>query len=267
LDGVLVPVRRLINGASVQRDIQCRAVTYCRVELDPHDILLAESLPAENYLDTGNRGRFYNDIGSIVLHPDFGDEQARRVARSCGPFADNVAGVERTWQRIATRATLLGFHMPVNFETTADPTLHIAMDRRVIRPISAQAGRHVFVLPPGGGQARLVSRAAAPCGRQPWVEDRRRLGIMVSRLTLRRGDAVEPIPLDHPTLVDGWWAVDGAARRLWRWTDGDAALPLAYNDDAILEVEVCGTMAYPLQSRGYDEHERVVAPGRVARIA
>jgi hypothetical protein len=260
LDGVLVPDRRLIDGASVQRDIQCRAVTYYHVELDAHDILLAENLPAESYLDTGNRGHFYNVGGSIVLHPDFGDQQARRVAQSCRPFADDVAGVERTWQRIATRATLLGFHMPADFETTVDPGLHIAMDGRVIRLISAQARHHVFVLPPGGGQARLVSRAAAPCDRQPWVEDRRRLGIMVSRLRLRRGDAVEPIPPDLPMLVDGWWAVEGAALRLWRWTDGDAALPLAYNDDAIREVEMCGTMAYPLRSRGFGEHERVVAP-------
>jgi antigen 43 len=267
LDGTLVPVRRLINGASVQRDIQCRAVTYYHVELDAHDILLAENLPAESYLDTGNRGHFENAGVPIVLHPDFGDEQARRVAESCRPFADDVTGVKRTWQRIATRATLLGFHVPVDFETTADPGLHIAMDGRVIRPISAQAGRHVFVLPPGGGQARLVSRAAAPCDRQPWVEDRRRLGVMVSRLTLRCGDVVEPIPLDHPMLVDGWWAVEGAARRLWRWTNGDAALPLAYDDDAILEVELGGTMAYPLQSLGHDKHERSVARERAARAA
>jgi hypothetical protein len=204
---------------------------------------------------------------SIVLHADFGDGQARRVAESCRPFADDVTGAEWTWQRIATRATLLGFHVPVNFETTADPGLHIAIDGRVIRPISAQAGRLVFALPPGGGQVRLVSRAAAPCDGQPWVEDRRRLGVVVSRLTLRCGEAVEPIPLDHPMLVDGWWAVEGAARRLWRWTDGDAALPLAHADNAILEVELGGTMAYPLQSPGHDERERVVAPGRAERVA
>jgi hypothetical protein len=209
----------------VQRDIQCRAVAFYHVELDAHDILLAENLPAESYLDTGNRKHFENAGMSIVLHPDFGDGQARRVVESCRPFADDVTGVEWTWQRIATRATLLGFHVPVDFETTADPELHIAIDGRVIRPIGAQAGRLVFALPPEGGQVRLVSRAAAPCDGQPWVEDRRRLGVMVSRLTLRCGDAVEPIPLDHPMLVDGWWAVEGAARRLWRWTDGDAALP------------------------------------------
>ncbi|HET6239482.1 MAG TPA: Hint domain-containing protein [Acetobacteraceae bacterium] len=150
LDGVLVPVTQLINGASVQRDIQCRAVAFYHVELDAHDILLAENLPAESYLDTGNRKHFENAGMSIVLHPDFGDGQARHVVESCRPFADDVTGVEWTWQRIATRATLLGFHVPVDFETTADPELHIAIDGRVIRPIGAQAGRLVFALPPGG---------------------------------------------------------------------------------------------------------------------
>jgi hypothetical protein len=31
---------------------------YVHVELDRHDILLAEGLPAESYLDTGNRAAF-----------------------------------------------------------------------------------------------------------------------------------------------------------------------------------------------------------------
>jgi hypothetical protein len=55
--GVLIPVRHLVNGSSiVRRDVD--AVTYWHVELDRHDILLAEGLPAESYLDTGNRSAF-----------------------------------------------------------------------------------------------------------------------------------------------------------------------------------------------------------------
>jgi hypothetical protein len=33
-------------------------VTYWHVELERHDILLADGMPAESYLDTGNRAAF-----------------------------------------------------------------------------------------------------------------------------------------------------------------------------------------------------------------
>jgi autotransporter-associated beta strand protein len=62
--GVLVPARLLLNGASIVRDTHHRAVTYYHVELETHDLLLAEGLPAESYLDTGNRAAFANASAS-----------------------------------------------------------------------------------------------------------------------------------------------------------------------------------------------------------
>ncbi|WP_298952390.1 Hint domain-containing protein [uncultured Methylobacterium sp.] len=53
----LVPVMCLVNGTSVAR-MPAEAVTYWHVELDAHDILLAEGLPAESYLDLGSRPWF-----------------------------------------------------------------------------------------------------------------------------------------------------------------------------------------------------------------
>ena len=55
--GALVPVRHLVNGASIAR-VPCSEVEYFHVELERHGVLLAEGLPAESYLDTGNRAAF-----------------------------------------------------------------------------------------------------------------------------------------------------------------------------------------------------------------
>jgi hypothetical protein len=50
----LVPVRHLINGVTiVQQPVD--AIDYWHVELPAHAVLLAEGLPVESYLDTGNR--------------------------------------------------------------------------------------------------------------------------------------------------------------------------------------------------------------------
>jgi hypothetical protein len=56
-DGVLIPVRYLVNGATIVRQ-EFSHVTYWHVELPVHGVVLAEGLAAESYLDTGNRAAF-----------------------------------------------------------------------------------------------------------------------------------------------------------------------------------------------------------------
>ncbi|MGX5777759.1 Hint domain-containing protein, partial [Methylorubrum zatmanii] len=68
--GVLVPVMCLINGTTITRAPRA-TVTYWHVELDAHDILLAEGLPAESYIDGGDRA-FFAEASDHALHnPDF----------------------------------------------------------------------------------------------------------------------------------------------------------------------------------------------------
>ncbi|WP_238313830.1 Hint domain-containing protein [Methylobacterium crusticola] len=81
--GVLVPIMCLINGTSVVR-APCARVTYWHVELDRHDILLAEGLPAESYLDWGDRA-FFDEASQHLLHnPDF---VVPGLAARCRPVA------------------------------------------------------------------------------------------------------------------------------------------------------------------------------------
>jgi hypothetical protein len=57
IDATLIPVRYLLNGASIEQD-ETSVIAYWHVELPGHDVILAEGLPAESYLDTGNRAAF-----------------------------------------------------------------------------------------------------------------------------------------------------------------------------------------------------------------
>ena len=65
LNGELIPARHLVNGASV-RQVACEQVTYFHVELADHSVLLANGLPAESYLDTGNRALFAGETREPV---------------------------------------------------------------------------------------------------------------------------------------------------------------------------------------------------------
>jgi autotransporter passenger strand-loop-strand repeat protein len=79
---VLVPVRCLIDGASVTQE-QRGEITYWHVELERHAVLLAEGLPCESFLDTGNRAAFANGGPAVQLHPTFA--AAEWQARACAP--------------------------------------------------------------------------------------------------------------------------------------------------------------------------------------
>ncbi|HQT64692.1 MAG: hypothetical protein B7Z75_03510 [Acidocella sp. 20-57-95] len=84
-NGYLIPAKSLMNGANITQ-IPQRHVTYYHIELDQHAILFAERLPAESYLDTGNRDCFDNGGTVVRLHPDFA--QSLREQNSCGIFAE-----------------------------------------------------------------------------------------------------------------------------------------------------------------------------------
>ena len=109
-DEVLVPVKYLINGSNIIQ-VPVAQVEYFHVELERHDVILAEGLPVESYLDTGDRASFGCDTGVVALHPAWGTE-SRDVtlameAAGCAPL--HVAGpvVE------ALRARLCGGDSPL----------------------------------------------------------------------------------------------------------------------------------------------------------
>jgi hypothetical protein len=246
VDGRLICARQLINGTTIRQETGLVSAEYFHVELEAHAILLAEGLPAESYLNTGNGGFFANSKDPLVLHPDLTDETdyPTREAGSCAPFVWDEANVRPIWQRLAERAAMLG--QPVRpVEASDDPALHIVAAGRKLRPVHADTGRFIFVLPRNVGTVQLVSRASAPTDVRPWLEDRRRLGVCLARIVLRDATQVWEIPMDHPDLQEGWWAVERDGWAIRRWTDGKAVLPLpATSGVTMLELHLCGGMDY-----------------------
>jgi hypothetical protein len=227
VDGKLICARQMVNGATILQEQDCASVDYYHVELDAHAILLAEGLPAESYLDTGNRGFFGNADEPLILHPDLTDESdyPAREAGSCEPFVSNEADVLPVWRRLTDRAAALGQPVP-QLETTTDPTPCLITKGRTVKPMYGQNGLYIFALPKGADEVRLVSRSAAPTDVRPWLEDRRKLGLYVERIVLRSAVDVRDVPVDHPSLSRGWWAVESSGAAMRRWTDGNAVLPL-----------------------------------------
>ena len=81
---------RLINGTSVHR-VAVEGITYWHVKLDGHDILLADGLPPESYLDWGGRPFFEEGADHRLANPDF---VVPGVAGRCRPVALDGTVVE-----------------------------------------------------------------------------------------------------------------------------------------------------------------------------
>ena len=105
LDGVLIPVKQLINRGSVAQ-IRRPHVTYYHLELAQHDVVFAEGLPAETYLETGQRSAFTNGGSVIEAHPRFAPDEADAqllwAALGYAPLVISGPEVESARARLAT---------------------------------------------------------------------------------------------------------------------------------------------------------------------
>jgi hypothetical protein len=70
MEDVLIPIKYLLNGSTIAQVKRAR-IRYYHVELARHDVVLADGLPVETYLDTGGKSAFENSGTVIQAHPVF----------------------------------------------------------------------------------------------------------------------------------------------------------------------------------------------------
>jgi hypothetical protein len=98
LDEVLVPAVALVNGVSIVRADAPNGVEYFHVELDAHEVILAEGLPAESFIDDDSRAVFDNAFEYEMLYGE--GERISPVA----PRIEEGYMVDAMRRRIAARA-------------------------------------------------------------------------------------------------------------------------------------------------------------------
>ena len=190
---LLVPVAELVNGRSIVQEAWS-AVTYLHVELERHELILAEDAPVESFVDEDSRLLFDNAAEYRRLYPEARSVPAR-MPRSDGGFA--VAAARR---RLALRAgqapcptapgALVGHveRMAGGFVEgwamdAADPEWPVELElltalgrRRIIanryrgdlRRAGIGSGRHGFRAPIGPRAGAFAVRRAGDGAELPW---------------------------------------------------------------------------------------------------
>ncbi len=232
IDGVLIPVEFLVNHRSIEWDDLAQEVKLFHIELETHDVLIANGAPAESYRDDGNRWLFRNQNTGW-------DQPAKQP---CAPVLTGGPVVDAVWRRLLERA---GPRRPGPM--TEDPDLHLMVDDRRL-DVSRRVGNEwIFALPDRPASVRIASRAGAP-QELGFARDPRCLGVALRRMVVRQGTRSRVTEADNLGLRHGFH--DFEAANALRWTDGDAVVPPALFDtfDGRLEVvlHVVATTHYSL---------------------
>ncbi len=97
IDNMLVPAGLLVNGVSIVRASNVQLIEYFHIELQEHDVIFAEGVPTETFLDRDSRSMFQNADEYLALYPD--DDQTQQGF--CAPRIESGAIVRTIWHRIA----------------------------------------------------------------------------------------------------------------------------------------------------------------------
>jgi len=227
IDGHLIEAKTLVNGVTVIVEQNTRFVTYHHIETAQHDVVLAEGLPAETFLESGNRANFESDAAPIALHPDF---VAKEREKACAKLLVDGPVV------IAARQLLLDRAIALGFAPTGDVDLVVKAGVERIQPETDMDGELLLVLPAGLKTVALLSGTGVPAELSADPSDRRVLGVNIASLALIANGKRHLIALDD-AAHEGFHDMEAGRR----WTTGAARIALpAYSGRAVLEVSITG---------------------------
>ena len=246
LSDVLIPIKHLDNGATISQ-VPLDRVVYWHVELEQHDVLLAENLPTESFLDT--RGKSFFRVvelgeGQVSFPTRSGQPHAQLPRRrnwnsdACLPLVTEGPIVAAIRVQLLDRAKQLGWTLSnlaaLRFETEGgedDLGVHALSDTfyRLIFPAHVKA-------------IALSSSTFVPRHTDVETYDDRRLGVPLHRLDVHDSNGFRKIALDDPGLSEGFHAIQQWQGDRWRWTNGRGTIASSLWADAVglvtLEIEL-----------------------------
>ncbi|WP_438381820.1 Hint domain-containing protein [Asaia sp. BMEF1] len=257
-DNLLVPARMLVNGRSIYFDKRVKEYEFYHIETQQHSIIWANDLKTESYLDTGNRHGFTSQSGGVVVPIRPLNWSSDAVVR----LVTDRAVVEPLHAVLARRSErLIKENVQQSNYLTADPELCLETDAGlIIWPSRKREDYAIFSIPSGVTSLVIHSRVSRPCDVfGPYVDDRRRLGVLIGRITLFSPTETTQITTHlSEKFLSGWH--EGESQQA-RWTTGSAALPLDRQDcsgNASLALQIVAGGPY-IRQRAHSQNLTITA--------
>ena len=241
-DGTLVPAMMLVNGQTIIQQFNTKVFEYFHVELEQFDIILAEGVPAESYVDTGNRSMFQN-AADVAMNPDFGPAEGRPEVKGIKVVQQGPV-VEAIRKQLLARAEAI-----TGAVRTTDAALCIEVNGQIVHstPEFSKEGVYQFALPANAGDVRVLSRSAIVRDVTPLARrDLRQIGVGLSGIAVSTAGGRQQISLTD-TALTGLNAAQDVKGSTMRWTNGAAVIPATLINTtgaATLELTVLRTYSY-----------------------
>ena len=247
IDGGLIPVRMLVNGRSIVIDKSWDKFQIYHVETEQHSILLSENLMTESYLNTDDKYLFDNDIVNFGL--EFNEHAGHKSWENdaAAPLTVSRGKVEPIWNRLDRRATQLGYKPVIKRAITRNPDLCLITDKgKKIKPVHFKDNIYSFFIPDGTYVVAMNSKTSLPSDViGPFIDDRRTLGVLVSKISVISNRTLIMFPTDISEL-SGWHGIE--PDRTDRWTMGLAQLPIEITrfgtGKKLIRIELADTASY-----------------------
>jgi len=225
-------VEFLVNYKTIIWDDRAQEVEIYHVELESHDVLIANGAAAESFRNDGNRWLFQNAYSGWDLPAQ-------------EPYAPVLTGgsvVDAVWERLLDRAGR--YDLPA---LTDEADLHLIVDGVRVDARGQIDGAYIFRLPNHPNSVVIGSRAAVPA-ELGFVRDPRCLGAALRRVTIRQGAKFMLIDADDERLTAGFHDYEPAGNI--RWTDGHGELPIQafarFDEGAEVALHLGGSTRYPV---------------------
>jgi hypothetical protein len=229
MENALFPIEFLVNHRSILWDDRAQEISLYHIELETHDVLLADGALAESYRDDGNRWLFRNANTAWDSPPK----------PPCAPVLTDGPMVDTIWRRLLDRTG-----PRPGLPTTDDPDLHLLVDGQIVEGSTNPMVCICFV---SRGVLAACTSPRAPVSQRSWASPAIP-GFSVRRVALRQGGRFQVMDASDPLLTEGFheFEVDNRLRR----TDEDATLPAplfeVFDGPLELMVQIGGTARYPL---------------------
>ena len=156
LDETLVPARHLVNGVSIIQVEDVETVEYFHIELDAHDVIIAEGAFAESFIDDDSRMMFNNAPEFFALYPS----APRLPVRYCAPRLEDGHELEELRRRLLGRARRLaddGDTAPTRLEGSLDRVSHDTIEGWAFDPAAPHVPVTVVILDNGAEIGRVIA--------------------------------------------------------------------------------------------------------------
>ena len=205
LDGALYPAGALTNGTSIRQEAVSGQVEYC-LPVANATLIQVCGVAISSLDDWSWLNAYGNAVDSPTVLSPF---QAK--PRATAPMLVQMRN------RLAARGRIASPRL------THDRELRLWIAGTAIQPEQREGSVYTFNVPVGAQSIRLLSRSAVPAAMPNGGSDERRLGVCVSKLTLRNADLTLDIQPASGLMSDGFHPP--GPNGMHTWTDGFALIP------------------------------------------